>query len=85
MFEFGVTQTDPNFANYRYQPGTGRLVLLDFGAALLVNSATVRAYRRLLQAGFVGDRDAVRDAAVAACSGRRRWSAAGSQNAVNAP
>jgi predicted unusual protein kinase regulating ubiquinone biosynthesis (AarF/ABC1/UbiB family) len=33
LFEFGVMQTDPNFANYRVQPKTGRLVLLDFGAA----------------------------------------------------
>ena len=32
LFEFGVMQTDPNFANYRYQPTTGKLVLLDFGA-----------------------------------------------------
>ena len=66
LFEFGVMQTDPNFANYRYQPDTGRLVLLDFGAARPVNSSTVEAYRRLLRAGLAGDRDAVRDAAVAA-------------------
>lgn len=31
--EWHVVQTDPNFANFRIQPETGRLVLLDFGAA----------------------------------------------------
>jgi predicted unusual protein kinase regulating ubiquinone biosynthesis (AarF/ABC1/UbiB family) len=33
LFAFGVMQTDPNFANYRWQPESKRLVLLDFGAA----------------------------------------------------
>lgn len=32
LFEFGVMQTDPNFANFRYDPETGSIVLLDFGA-----------------------------------------------------
>jgi predicted unusual protein kinase regulating ubiquinone biosynthesis (AarF/ABC1/UbiB family) len=64
LFEFGVMQTDPNFANYRFQPATGRLVLLDFGAAREVGEATATAYRRLLRAGLEGDRAAVRDAAV---------------------
>ncbi len=66
MFEFGVMQTDPNFANYRYQPDTGRLVLLDFGAARPIARATLEGYRQLFRAGLAGDRDAVRDAAVAA-------------------
>ncbi|NIJ61590.1 ABC1 kinase family protein [Qipengyuania flava] len=66
MFEFGAMQTDPNFANYRFQPDTGRLVLLDFGAARDVDPATARGYRNLLSAGLSGDRDAVREAARAA-------------------
>jgi predicted unusual protein kinase regulating ubiquinone biosynthesis (AarF/ABC1/UbiB family) len=66
LFEFGVMQTDPNFANYRYQPDSGRLVLLDFGAARPVEPATAMAYRTLLAAGLAGDRAAVREAAVAA-------------------
>jgi len=66
LFEFGVMQTDPNFANYRYQPDTKRLVLLDFGAVRDVAAATVQSYRRLLQAGLDEDRLGVRDAAVAA-------------------
>lgn len=66
LFEFGVMQTDPNFANYRWQPDTGRLVLLDFGATRDVPPATAQAYRALLRAGLSRDRDAIRSAAVAA-------------------
>jgi len=66
LFEFGVMQTDPNFANYRFQPDSGRLVLLDFGATRAVAPETALAYRRLLAAGLGEDRMAVRDAAVAA-------------------
>lgn len=66
LFEFGVMQTDPNFANYRFQPETGRLVLLDFGATRAVAVETATAYRLLLEAGLAEDRAAVRDAAVTA-------------------
>ncbi|MET1083285.1 MAG: AarF/ABC1/UbiB kinase family protein [Burkholderiales bacterium] len=66
LFEFGMMQTDPNFANYRYQPETGRLVLLDFGAARPVDPATVAAYGGLLRAGLSGDKDQVKQAAIAA-------------------
>lgn len=66
LFDFGLMQTDPNFANYRYQPATGRLVLLDFGAARAVAPATAAGYRALLGAGLAGDGDAAREAAVAA-------------------
>ena len=66
LFEFGAMQTDPNFANYRFQPDTGLLVLLDFGAARDVAGTTTLSYRRLLQAGLDEDRMGVRDAAVAA-------------------
>lgn len=64
LFEFGLMQTDPNFANYRWQQDTGRLVLLDFGAARPVAAATAEGYRALLVAGLAGDRDAARNAAV---------------------
>jgi len=65
LFDWGLMQTDPNFANYRWQPETGRIVLLDFGAARGVPEATAAGYRRLLGAGLSGNRDAVREAAVA--------------------
>ena len=59
LFEFGFMQTDPNFANYRWQADTGRIVLLDFGAARAVPPATVVAYRRLMEAGLAQDRAAL--------------------------
>ena len=68
LFDWGVMQTDPNFANYRWQAAEegrpARLVLLDFGAARHVLPATRTGYHRLLMAGLDGDRDRVRDAAV---------------------
>ncbi len=61
LFEFGYMQTDPNFANYRWQAESGKIVLLDFGAARPVLDATVMAYRRLMQAGLDGENAALRD------------------------
>jgi len=66
LFDFGLMQTDPNFANYRYQAETGRLVLLDFGAVRPVSVETALAYRTLLSAGLAGDRDHMREVAVGA-------------------
>jgi predicted unusual protein kinase regulating ubiquinone biosynthesis (AarF/ABC1/UbiB family) len=64
LFSFGVMQTDPNFANYRFQPETGKIVLLDFGAVRDVSVATREAYRQLLQAGLDEDRHALIQGAV---------------------
>ena len=64
LFSFGVMQTDPNFANYRWQPESGRLVLLDFGATRVVPPATAAAYRALIDAGLRHDREAIRRIAV---------------------
>jgi predicted unusual protein kinase regulating ubiquinone biosynthesis (AarF/ABC1/UbiB family) len=66
LFRFGVMQTDPNFANYRFQPDSGRIVLLDFGAVRDVSADTREAYRRLLQAGLDQDRHTLIEAAVEA-------------------
>ncbi|WP_062220851.1 ABC1 kinase family protein [Aureimonas sp. D3] len=64
LFRFGMMQTDPNFANFRYQPATGTIVLLDFGATRTVSAATAQAYRGLLAAGLSGDGEAVKKAAL---------------------
>jgi predicted unusual protein kinase regulating ubiquinone biosynthesis (AarF/ABC1/UbiB family) len=64
LFEFGHMQTDPNFANFRWQAETGRIVLLDFGAARPVPAATANAYRALMRAGLAEDRQALREALV---------------------
>jgi len=59
LFEFHVMQTDPNFANYLYQPSSGRIVLLDFGATQRFPAAFVANYARITRAVIGGDRDAV--------------------------
>ncbi|WP_343528060.1 AarF/ABC1/UbiB kinase family protein [Sphingomonas sp.] len=64
LFDFGMMQTDPNFANYRWQPEEQRLVLLDFGAARDVPPETAASYRRLIAAGLAHDRDRIREIAV---------------------
>lgn len=64
IFAFDAMQTDPNFANYRWQAETGRIVLLDFGAARAVLPETRAAYRRMFTAGLAGDRDRLIDALV---------------------
>ena len=57
LFVFGAMQTDPNLANYRYEPASGRIVLLDFGAVQPVAPALAADFRRLLQAALVGGPD----------------------------
>lgn len=66
LFDFGLMQTDPNFANYRWQADTGRIALLDFGAARPVAPQTAASYRALLRAGLSGDGARVRAALGAA-------------------
>ncbi|MEM1428859.1 MAG: AarF/ABC1/UbiB kinase family protein [Pseudomonadota bacterium] len=54
MFDFGTMQTDPNFANYRYDPDARRVVLLDFGATREIPSVIAARYRALFRAGLGG-------------------------------
>lgn len=56
LFEFGLMQTDPNFANYRYAPDSKKLVLLDFGATRSFTAAFGQAYAQLMAAAMAGDR-----------------------------
>jgi predicted unusual protein kinase regulating ubiquinone biosynthesis (AarF/ABC1/UbiB family) len=63
LFEFGIMQTDPNFANYRLM-ADGRLALLDFGAAQEVAPSVREGYRRLLAAGLARDAETLKGAAV---------------------
>ncbi|MAF61078.1 MAG: ubiquinol-cytochrome C reductase [Blastomonas sp.] len=55
LFEFKLMQTDPNFANYRFDPASGKLVLLDFGATRIVKDRVSNAYRTLLRGGLERD------------------------------
>jgi predicted unusual protein kinase regulating ubiquinone biosynthesis (AarF/ABC1/UbiB family) len=63
IFDFHLVQTDPNFANYLYDPAADRLVLLDFGATRVYAAPRVEAYRRLLAAGMREERAALNEAA----------------------
>lgn len=64
LFEFALMQTDPNFANYRYNTQTRQLILLDFGATRAFPPAMAPAYRQLMRAGLAGDRAATRQAMI---------------------
>lgn len=39
VLRWGLVQTDPNFANYRYHPESGRIGLLDFGATRQIDDS----------------------------------------------
>ena len=65
VFDWGIVQTDPNFANYLYQPATRRIQLLDFGAARRYPDTERAALRALLAACTAGDDSDIADAAVA--------------------
>lgn len=63
LFEFGRVQTDPNFANFMYDPKTSQLVLLDFGATRHYRPDLVDAYQHLFSAGLRQDREGLLKAA----------------------
>ena len=62
LFTFHLMQTDPNLGNYRFDPVTGRIVLLDFGAVMPIDPALVRDFRSLLTAALDGDAGQIRAA-----------------------
>jgi predicted unusual protein kinase regulating ubiquinone biosynthesis (AarF/ABC1/UbiB family) len=64
IFNWGLVQTDPNFANYRYQHDSGRIELLDFGATRHYSEQKQQALRDLLAACIDGDDGDVQHAAV---------------------
>lgn len=59
LFKFGLVQTDPNYANYRYNLQTNQLVLLDFGACRDYNATIVDGYRQLFRALLAQDHTAL--------------------------
>ncbi len=68
VLEWGLVQTDPNFANYRYAAGDGqgegRVQLLDFGATRDYPHAARTAFRDLLRAALCADSAAIEQAAI---------------------
>lgn len=64
LFEFKVIQSDPNFANYRYDPLTGDVILLDFGAVREISKDISMFYRNLLKAGIDGNRELLEELSI---------------------
>jgi len=65
LFEFRVMETDPNFANYLFQPDSGKVVLLDFGATQTFSKEFVARYARITRAVADADAEAVAREAIA--------------------
>jgi predicted unusual protein kinase regulating ubiquinone biosynthesis (AarF/ABC1/UbiB family) len=65
LFEFRLIQTDPNFANYRYDTVTGQVILLDFGATRVYPEELVAQFRAIVRGAIDGDRAAMDTAACA--------------------
>ncbi len=62
LFVFGAMQTDPNLANYRYDPKTNRIVLLDFGAVQPISPELAADFRALARVALEGGEAATREA-----------------------
>ncbi|MGY6627140.1 MAG: ABC1 kinase family protein [Oceanicaulis sp.] len=61
VFAFGLIQSDPNPANFRFRED-GRIALLDFGATEIVTPQRADGLRAVLRAGLDGDDAALGDA-----------------------
>ncbi|WP_235513832.1 ABC1 kinase family protein [Aquabacterium parvum] len=65
FFGMRLVQTDPNFGNYLFDPATGRIGLLDFGAAQAVSAERVEQVRELGRALRQAHRQRTLNAALA--------------------
>ena len=65
VFEWGVVQTDPNFANFLCDPRSGTIQLLDFGATRAYPAETCALLRTLLLAAVEGNDADIQSAAIA--------------------
>jgi predicted unusual protein kinase regulating ubiquinone biosynthesis (AarF/ABC1/UbiB family) len=64
VFDWGLVQTDPNFANFRFNSHNGAIQLLDFGGTRAYSDATRASLGNLIRAGMDGsDKDLLREAA----------------------
>ncbi len=64
LFDWGFVQTDPNFANYLYQPASKQIQLLDFGATRIYSAERRLQLTELLRACLDGDEVSISDAAL---------------------
>lgn len=66
LFDWGLVQTDPNFANYRYDANSDTIGLLDFGAVRCYPKRQTDILRSLLTAAVLRDTDCLFKAAAQA-------------------
>lgn len=62
LFDLGLMQTDPNFANFLYARPDAPIGLIDFGAVQAVPSDVSSRYRSVLAAALEGERSDLTDA-----------------------
>ncbi|KAJ1965134.1 hypothetical protein GGI12_000979 [Dipsacomyces acuminosporus] len=60
LFEFEFMQTDPNWANFLFNPETRKIVLLDFGASRGFGKEFLDKYLMMLKSSMDGDREGCR-------------------------
>ncbi len=60
LFGIRYMQTDPNPANYLYEPNSRRIALLDFGSTLELEPGRVERYRDICRALLAGDEAGIR-------------------------
>lgn len=59
LFDWGLVQTDPNFANFRFNPKNGRIQLFDFGATRSFTQDRSQAFRDLIAAAVSDKHDEI--------------------------
>ena len=59
LFLHRYMQTDPNWANFLYNPKTGKIGLLDFGATREYRAGFVNTYFKIIDSAVNKDRDSV--------------------------
>ncbi len=64
IFDWGLVQTDPNFANYQVDPATGSILLFDFGASRGYSEHRQNAFLRMIKACVDGNSTLMAEAAV---------------------
>ncbi|WP_299028607.1 AarF/ABC1/UbiB kinase family protein [uncultured Sulfitobacter sp.] len=64
LFDFRLMQSDPNFANYRYDPISSEIILLDFGATREISDYISKLYRLMFRAGLQQDHKSLEELCV---------------------
>ncbi|XP_043198360.1 atypical kinase COQ8B, mitochondrial-like isoform X2 [Amphibalanus amphitrite] len=64
VFEWRFMQTDPNWSNFFYEPDTGRITLLDFGACREFSKEFIDTYIEIIHGAARHDRQKVLDQSV---------------------